>query len=495
MYKYIRSAVLLVFAGCATQLSAQNFSESLMYSFYDYVGTARTSGVSGAFGALGGDQGAMYYNPSTLAMFRKSEIVITPTVNNNVSLASYNNSTPYNRSKNQFSVANVGAVFVSRPKSRNWETVNFAVGYNREANLGRNMKFDGEGAGSIVERFAERAHEKTLNELDPFEAGLAYDANALFDSDNDKIYEFDAQPGQVFRKAQTVKMNGRINTFNFAVAGNYQDKFQIGGRLSFPTVNMEVSKDYKELPKNNSTPFRALNYKEFSTTKGTGANLSLGFVYTGLKYLRVGAAFKSATNYIFEDKYNAKLDYTYADNQGVNQSTFKESPSGEFKYEYYTPWKATGSAAFLLRSSKLNGFISCDVDYIDYRSSRYDLTEYSQSKADLLLQEDLNQKIERELQAAMNYRFGAELAYDVYRLRAGLNLTGSPYSKDKLKTFMGYSGGVGLRFDHFFMDLAYTSQSSKSGYLPYQSLNKDNVPLVQLENQNHLVSASFGFKF
>ena len=58
---------------------AQTASDALRFSYIpQYGGTARTVGVGGAMGALGGDFATISMNPAGLATYRMSEFTFTP---------------------------------------------------------------------------------------------------------------------------------------------------------------------------------------------------------------------------------------------------------------------------------------------------------------------------------------------------------------------------------------------------------------------------------
>ena len=50
-------------------VSAQNYKDALRYSTEDLTGTARFKGMSGAFGAIGGDFSAININPAGSSVF------------------------------------------------------------------------------------------------------------------------------------------------------------------------------------------------------------------------------------------------------------------------------------------------------------------------------------------------------------------------------------------------------------------------------------------
>ena len=61
-------------------LPAQNANDALRFSTFDVMGTGRFVGVGGALGALGTEFSVLSTNPAGLALYRSSEVVVTPSV-------------------------------------------------------------------------------------------------------------------------------------------------------------------------------------------------------------------------------------------------------------------------------------------------------------------------------------------------------------------------------------------------------------------------------
>ena len=476
-----------------TIINAQTLEEALNYSNAENIGTARMLGAGGAFGALGGDQGAVLINPATIATFKKGEFAISPMNLTSNTTSSFNANRISDSNASNLHLFNMGAVFASSNNSSKWKSRNFGISYNKVSELDRNFVFAGESEGTIVERFAERANNLGLNELDPFEAGVAYDSDAIFDFENDLTYSFDPLVDQVLNRSQVVRNTGGISELAFSLGGNYKDQLHLGVSLGLPIVNYESTKTYSEEAPDDRSPFVSLEYRERLETSGTGINFKAGAIFTGIKSLRIGASIASPTRYNLNDKFSTEMDYSYINGETpVDKSAV--SGEGTFEYTFSTPWKYTGSLAYIYKGSTVNGFLSADVDYLDYRNGVFDLSIQSGSSSDTELEMDLNNQINRELNGAINFRLGGEIAYDIYRLRLGYGLNASPYVKDDAY-FSAISGGFGLRFDRFYFDLGARRQGFSQGYLPYVSLNEDNVQLVQLETTKTHIVSTFGIKF
>ena len=73
--------ILSVLLGFTFASQAQTFEDAVQFSRIQNWGTARSAGMAGAFGALGGDLSTLSANPAGIGVFRKSEISITPSLN------------------------------------------------------------------------------------------------------------------------------------------------------------------------------------------------------------------------------------------------------------------------------------------------------------------------------------------------------------------------------------------------------------------------------
>ncbi len=73
--------ILSALLGFVLVSQAQTFEDAVQFSRTLNWGTARSAGMAGAFGALGGDLSTLSSNPAGIGVFRKSEVSITPSLN------------------------------------------------------------------------------------------------------------------------------------------------------------------------------------------------------------------------------------------------------------------------------------------------------------------------------------------------------------------------------------------------------------------------------
>jgi hypothetical protein len=473
---------------------AQTEFDALRYSNFFLGGTARTVGIGGAIGALGADFSTMSSNPAGLATFRRSEFTATPAVfNAQVTSQLEGDNLGFNDERGQFNFNNLGLIGASRPSAASkWKTANFGIGFNRIASFHQTFSFSGTSPGSITDRFLEQANGFDPNDLYPFEEGLAYDAAAIFrpsPTDQPTTYLSDFVAGELVDKSQTVRTKGSINEMVIGFAGNYDEKIMVGATVGIPFVNYEEDKNYLETDEFNNNPtFNLLIFEENLITSGSGINMKMGVIYRPTQMLRIGAAIHTPTFFRLEDSFNSRMTYEY-EFEGTNRDT-RESPDGFFEYRLRTPWRMMGSAAVLIKKF---GFITGEIEYVDYGSSRFNFLNVTQA-ADLEFERDLNNQVSNTFSGALNIKIGGEAVLaNVFRLRAGYNLLASPFIDND--EYIGvFSAGAGLRERNFFIDLAFRTQQFTDTYSPYRTAFAGS-PEVSNDVRLQEYLLTIGFKF
>lgn len=475
----------------------QTVSDVLRYSYLQPGGTARYLGAGGAFGALGAEFGAISQNPSGLAMFRTNELIVTPSLKFSKTDAQLSgNGNTFSDDKSAFGFDNFGMVFNTNPKNSDWKTFNVAIGLNRQNNYHQSIYYEGQGQGSIMNDFFDDA-QATFNsggteaDLYPFGSGLAWNANAIYTQNGVLDYDFSATPNATLDRSQTLTTFGRMNEMVLSFAGNYDERLMVGATVGVPFVNYRIEGEYNESDpggalEGNAQYFDNLTYTEYLRTEGVGVNLKLGVTYKVSQALRIGAAFHTPTALRLTDTYSNTFQYSYEDGNGPFTSDVQTSPEGTTDYRLRTPWRAIGSAAVVI---KKYGFISADVEFVDYGANRYNLNAQVPSTENERIERQLNNDIQRVYQQTMNIRVGGELVLDKFRLRAGVNLNGDP-DEGQSDYNMGYSVGAGVRGKAFYLDLGYRRTTGEGSVRPYAS-----APIVTTDVVSSDVLMTLGFKF
>lgn len=493
--KYINTLLLLV---TGFFLYGQNITDVVRWSETSPGGTARTFGVGGSFGAMGGDFSVININPAGIGEYAKGEFMFTPSINLYDSDAYLvgDKASVRKEEKSSLLIDNIGLVTNRNPIGSQWTHSNFAIGFTKISDLNNSFYFNGKTAGSITEEFAEYANGRSIDDLDDFRAWPAYRVGAIYDFDEDGNYETDFQesPMQPIDKAQYVDQDGYINELSFAWGGKYDNRINFGVSVGVPFVSFEETKVYSEIdPDDEVGLFDELEFTEYLNTSGVGFNFKAGMIYEVSKLIRLGGAIHSPTWYTLNDDYYTAIEYQYTGNE-ANRFDHR-SPDGSFRYSIQTPWKVVGSLGSIYRiGDDIVGFVNADVEWLDYAEAELDLTTHSNSSVEATKTNLLNREINQRLGSALNLRLGSELGYNKLRLRAGIESAESPFVNDSDR-INSISFGIGLREDRFFIDAGLRIRNQTTGYLPYTVLDKERDPLVNVEHRSARFLITAGFKF
>lgn len=492
MKKFLLSALSFVLV--TVSLSAQLPTDVLRYSFLQPGGTARFVGAGGAFGALGAEFGSLSQNPAGIALFRSNELVVTPSLRFSKVDAQLPGALPVDDRKSSFAFDNFGLLFNTTPRDSKWKTANFAIGLNRQNNYNASIFYEGAANGSIMNNFFANAQDEfdgTEESLYEYDTRLAYQAQAIFeDPDNNGAltYDFAGNENASVNRSHAINTFGKMNEMVISFGGNYDEKLMIGATIGVPFVNYRLEGEYIEEDKaDNVTAFDKLTYTEYLRTEGVGVNLKLGLIYKINQMFRIGAAFHTPTALSLTDTYNNSFSYEYTlDATSYGGEVFTPEYDGVSDYKLRTPWRASASAAAVIKKI---GFLSADVEIVDYSSNRYNFTADIPSQQNEADERDANRIIQSTYKQALNMRFGAELALENFRLRGGLNLLGKPQEgEDGFNT--AFTAGAGVRNESFYLDLGWRRYMGKGLVQAY-----GGGPVAATDNITNDILLTLGFKF
>lgn len=482
----------------------QGPADALRFSYFDYGGTGRFIGAGSALSPFGTEFSTISTNPAGLAMYRSSEVVISPaflstTTSSQLEGAFYpfdgnfyapeGQPATIDETRSVFNLNNFGFVVQSVPRNPVFKTFNFAIGFNHVANFNQHFLFEGSSIGSIVERWQEFANTYGVdpNNRD-FEENVAFEAGALLYNEQDDFYETDYQLtydndllGVPVRKSQLVEAQGSMSELVFSLATNYNELVMFGMTVGVPFVNYQIEKTYEEIddgagPDGSVPFFDDLAYEESLTTTGAGVNFKFGAIVRPAQEFRLGVAVHSPTFLSLDDESSFAIGYTFTDIDGTSTG-FAESNELLFDYRLNTPWRFLGSAGFLYK--KL-GFLTAEVEYVDYGSAKFRYNNFPQEE------EIANEDVELTLGSVLNIRLGAEIAYDVFRFRAGAGLLPSPFDEGT-ENDLSLSAGLGVRTQSFFFDFAWKTRSQTVDYIPYTTFEAPQQVISNEVNYNNFV--------
>ncbi|MDX1686078.1 MAG: hypothetical protein R3275_12645, partial [Saprospiraceae bacterium] len=369
---------------------------------------------------------------------------------------------------------------------------------NRHTNFDRQVYYSGTTQGSITDQWLEEYQNS--DELLPYSAGLASGADIFVEDNTGQVttdYELDGRLPQ--KKQENISSTGGHGEMVVGFAANYDHKIYFGLTLGIPIVSYELNRQYQENQEmvDNSIFFDQLNYNERLEQSGAGINAKLGMIYRVNQMLRLSAYYHTPSVISLLDEFNNSLDYSYYDqNRNIVTATNSYPPNGEtlnFEYQIVTPGQVGGGASVIIGKG---GFVSGEVSYTNYSSARFDFDSDLSTSDDLEYERELNQRIDDTYGGAWTFRLGGELALDILRFRLGTILTQRPFANDN-KLDPTYTGGLGLRFNKFFVDFAYRRATRKASYSPYTIADQNTFPVqkVSTEDINSDYFLTFGFRF
>jgi long-subunit fatty acid transport protein len=252
----------------------------------------------------------------------------------------------------------------------------------------------------------------------------------------------------------------------------------VGGSLGIRSLNFASRKVYNE--EFAEGPLFNTSLRENLFINGTGVNLNLGLIYKPIDQLNLGFNFQSPTWYSLNEEYDARIiaefDNFYYAPEDITLR--REEAATDFilsSYGLNSPLKVGAGATFFLGK---NGFISADVDYVDFSAARLNSNDFNEGPD--------NQAIRDFYTSTLNFRLGGEARLDIFRIRAGFAHFGDPYSNSNFdRSMQQYSGGFGARLNNFTIDFAVVNRRSNALYNSYQVLDQqgNNIgPFTELNN-------------
>ncbi len=484
--------------------SAQSHVDALRYSQQTTGGTARSVAMGGAFGALGGDFSTLSQNPAGLGLYRSSEFTFTPEFYiNNTTTRYYGNEVKEN--KFNFNISNMGYVANFEQASGPLTSINFGIGFNRLANFHSNSVINGDNLYSTyADHMAADANQYGFDDFSFFSSALFYDGGLIYNpSDEDPSFEdvfysaddyFNITDSTVvFRPTEQYVINhesGKINEWAISLGFNFSDILYIGTTLGIQPLSYKSEKNFKEYDAADRS-YNYFNYNQILNVTGTGYTGKIGAIVRPIPMLRMGVAFHLPVRYNIKESYNTNLTSRYVsgilypqDNDGYRVDELRSD------YSVTTPYKLIGSVGLVISKFLI---LSGDIEYIDYASMRMKGEGFDLSGENELIREVYTQNV--------NLKTGAEMRLGSIYFRGGLGYYGSPFEKDEenVDAFkFSYSGGIGVRSDEMFFDIAfqYTNYDERTFLYTTNDENgvyRDNP--VNFDNKNMRIMTTVGFKF
>ena len=484
-------------------LQSQGLIDALRFNDTDISGTGRYVGLSGAFGALGGDLSALKKNPAGSAVFLTNHSSVSLDLSTVTNDATFIGQKIKERDA-RFDLNQAGFVFVFETKNVNAlaNRISFGMNYDRNNSFNNDMIVSGNNQQSIDTYFLNRANGtaldlfvplsgETLDERYQFlgetqgfrtqEAYLGYEA-FLFDAvdPNDfgnTLYESNINADN-FNQRYRIEERGFNSTLNFNFGAQIRKKLNVGVNLNLHLLNYERQTRFNER-NNGSGEINEIQYNNNLTTIGSGFSFQVGAIYTPIDMIRFGVSYQSPTWYNIEEEIT----------QGLisNSNEFGEAAAVPRivnifpDYSFQKPEKLTGSMAFVIGES---GLISADYSYQDFSQTEFTSRGFS----------DLNNIINNNLQESISLSLGGEYRFKEWSLRGGYHYRQSPLRNDLIiGDINGFSTGIGYTINKYTrLDLAYRrSWQDRQEALLQTGLNQQAN--IEQMTQNFVASMSFNF--
>ena len=494
-----------------TIVSGQTLDDAIRFSQTNLMGTARSAGMGNAFGALGGDFSSLSINPAGIAVYRSSELSVTPSFIFNNTSAEYfgtvstedHNSFPFNQ-----------AGFVGTYKKLNDDakgiiSYHFGAGYNRVNNFNQDILIRGyEIQSSQLGQFVIESDGNFPDQLNSFGSLLAFNT-WLIDTlpgipDNYfNAYEAIDEDGNIFWRAldgidqkHIIDQNGYTGEYIFSFGLNISNVLMAGITFNVQNIHYTEYSTYSEYNTYGLTPsfdtdLNYYNYYSYLDQSGSGFNFKFGLIARPLPVLRIGAAIHTPTYYNIWEHWNNQIFASYKDD-----SFSDDSPYGEYNYKFRTPLRFVGSLALVLGKRMI---ISADYEFDNYKSTEFKPWSYSDDYFQVL-----NSQISERFKNTNNIRGGIEIKLTPeLGVRGGFGYLDTPYKneyQDKKATYYTYSGGAGYRTLRYFVDLAYMMTKRSYDYYNYNWDSSWNdyhgVPEpARITSKDNQIILTLGFKF
>lgn len=504
------------------------------YASHNY-GTARSMAMGNAFTALGADMVSASLNPAGIGMYVNSDLRISPMLqfsNSPSEGAAEFTSNEFSNRATRFGFSNLGVVFTAYRGTGALTNFNIGVVYNRIADFNYNTAFASYGNvahDSMANLFAEFSNADGLMTNsdgtmpfgnDPYYWGavLAY-KNGLTNKDAEAWFIDRIGESAIVDQFTSINTRGSLGEYAFSFGFNFVDKLYLGATIGIQSLNYRRTVYYGEnylydvYPSGNEMPYQLeyMNYEQSTHISGTGVNLKLGLTWRPVHWLRVGAAYHTATAYNLSLQYYGDMwSRTYS--AGSNPEGYDVGYGGYFDDRVESPvWEDDGEYAWRVSSPSrfmVGAAVTIAKRFIlsaDYQSCNYSKTRLRSSPIQGL---DYSAVMNDLFKRSNTVRVGAELrALPKMDLRAGyiwsgssLNYSDEIYTHPVVSDESYITAGVGFRFNNTTsLDLAYQySTTKRTAYQSFYTTN-DNVQIeshpVVTNTKRHIAVLTLGFRF
>ena len=497
--------------------------DAFRYSDQVISGTARFRGIGGNHAALGGDASTIFGNPAGLGFYNRSELSISPSFNLNSNQSAYlGGNTTVNSNKaniGQFSLVLAGS---NANDNARWRRTVFGVSYSQSLNFNETVDASGlnrNNNSSFTQQYINDANAQNLSsdaldqQYDGNRQAAASGAGAAYYLYLINPTEYsngtagppytrpDNSPNLPLNQRATLTRTGAQSQWTIAGAKNLDDKLYIGAALSFTRLRYRSDYTLSESVQGGGG-FSGYGRNSQLDITGNGISISGGLIYRLAPSLQVGITAQSPSWYGVRENYNQTLSaqaLAPAFKVQNGPTTVAIAPEPVFNYSLTSPFRGSAGATYFIGKGKI-GLFTLSGEYVGYGGMRVRTTEFdSQGNTDF--RSDVKQAVQDRYQSVFNLRAGAEVRAGLFRVRAGVGYLPSAYKLNLFRVNPGdrskilFTGGVGVRNERFFADLAGSFYTFKTGFAPYELPADRDTPTVLTTAQRTNVMLSVGVFF
>jgi hypothetical protein len=516
----MRSLILLFLSALCSRTEAQSPEDALRLSWFPQGGSARSLGIGGCMGSLGGDITAAFVNPAGLAQFRNPETMLSLGFSRLNTRSAYRDSVITNDKDLALPAGPWGIIFAnSRKTGKKNEALSLA--FCQKASLTNTIDYSGlNNYSSYSEQLAEEF------------AGSGYSIDAVLNSNSPLPYsaapalytylidtatvngstqvvgapEYILNAGQAIRQRFHKDSRGGWYDLGISYAGTKDDKLLWGATLGIPLLvyrsNTVVTEQDTSSVKTNG--FESFTYTDHISSDGVGLDLKAGVIYRPAEYIRIGLALHSPTFFSMTDKRSTSLntnlesDSGTIENYSVDSRSFTNGKEGESKYMQTTPFRALLSASYVFREEedikRQRGFLTADIEYVAHGGSRFHSDNEEPTDEEKAYYRQLNKVIKDQYRGAFNFRVGGEVKFNIIMARLGFSYYSNPYKERSAfkADQMLFSGGLGYRDRGFYIDAGYSYQIIRDASFPYRLADRLNTfASTRQIRGNFMITAGF----
>ncbi len=469
---------------------AQYAKDAIRFSTGQIGSTSRIKAIGNANTAVGGDLTSTSGNPAGLGYFTRNEVSFTPEYDDHTSNSTYLNQAGI-ATKGNVNASNAGIVFYNRlntpsgnDKTEGWVSMNVGLNYNRTNNYDERVNYAAKNSNNAINDYyanlanAEGIGQGTLQ-------GWAYDQKLIsaFGTSSNFKYASNSYPG--VQQTGYINRTGGESGFDIAAGANYSNKLYLGFGIGITAVRYNSTKTFNEtgtasVTESGTAVNRDFNstYSQYQKTTGEGFNFKFGAIYKLVEAVRIGAVITTPTFLTIDDSFSEGLT-----NSLSNGSNFANGPiEYPLTYTMRTPFRAAGGLSIFAGQY---GFITADVEYVDYAGTRLN------SNSDYTNSYD-NNIITNTYKSAVNLRGGAELKLGPVALRGGYGIQPNPLKTGGSDTKIS-TAGFGYRMGSYYVDAAYMHITGSRTELPYDI--GANSPVANINQTNNNFFLTVGFRY